>query len=154
LKKTTPLTRREKKIVEHHAAAGYVLLSYYLKDSNDLSAIVARDHHERKDGTGQPRGIRLDDLMVEIVAVSDVYDALISPRPYRPVSYDNRTALEEITGMAERGEIGWDVVKALVAHNRKSKPDFRESSVSGEKRGTPPPGNVHGIVIDDDIHDD
>jgi HD-GYP domain-containing protein (c-di-GMP phosphodiesterase class II) len=154
LRKTAPLTRREKKIVDHHAAAGYVLLSYYLKDSNNLSAIVARDHHERKDGSGQPRGIRLDDLMVEIVAASDVYDALISPRPYRPVSYDNRTALEEITGMAERGEIGWDVVKALVAHNRKSKPDFRDSSVSGEKRGAPPPGNVHGIVIDDDIHDD
>jgi len=81
-------------------------------------------------------------------AVSDVYDALISLRPYRPVSYDNRTALEEITGMAERNEIGWDVVKALIAHNRKDKPHYSEVAISTEKRGTPPGGNVYGVTAE------
>ena len=108
-----------------------------------------RDHHEKKDGSGYPRGIPLEDLMVEIVAVSDIYDALVSSRPYRPISYDNRTALEEITGMAGRNEISWEVVRALVAHNRKAKPHSSECSISTEKRGTPPPGNVYGIIAEE-----
>ena len=86
--------------------------------------------------------------MVEIVIVADVYDALIMPRSYRPQSYDNRTALEEITTMAEKGKIGWEVLKALIALNRKNKPDFRDISVSSEKRGTPPVNNVYGIIED------
>jgi HD-GYP domain-containing protein (c-di-GMP phosphodiesterase class II) len=132
--------------LDNHSAAGYVLLSYYLGDPRSLASLVARDHHERKDGSGYPRGIPLRDLLVEVIAVCDVYDALISPRPYRPASYDNRTALEEITGMAERGEIGWDVVKALVACNRSARPHYSESEVSTEKRGVPPPGNLHGVI--------
>lgn len=146
LRKSTPLTRSEINIMKHHSVAGYVLLSYYLKDTRNIAAIVARDHHERKDCSGYPRGIPLEDRLVEIIAVSDIYDALVSPRPYRPVSYDNRTALEEITRMAEKNEIGWEVVKALVAHNRKAKPHYSESKVSAEKRGTSPPGNLYGMI--------
>lgn len=150
LNKSDPLTQSELMALIHHSAAGYVLLSYYLKDSNNLSTTVAIDHHERRDGSGYPRGIHLRDQMVEIVAVSDVYDALISPRPYRPVAYDNRTAFEEITGMAERKEIGWDVVKAIVAHSRRDKPHYNKCKVSAEKRGMPPPGNVHGLIAKED----
>ncbi len=150
LKKSDPLTRTELSAVVHHSTAGYVLLSYYLQGAQDLLAIVARDHHEKNDGSGYPRGIPLTDRMVEIVAVSDIYDALISPRPYRPTAYDNRTAFEEITGMAERNEIDWDVVKALVAHSRKDKPHYRECTISGAKRGTPPPGNVYGVIADEE----
>jgi HD-GYP domain-containing protein (c-di-GMP phosphodiesterase class II) len=150
LRKTTPLTRTEQGIIEHHSAAGYVLLSYYLRDAGNIASMVARDHHERKNGSGYPRHIMLTDPVVELIAASDVYDALISPRPYRPVSFDNRTALEEITAMAERNEIGWDVVKAFVAHNRKDKPHYSEGTVSTEKRGTPPPDNVHGIIVEDE----
>lgn len=146
LKKCSPLTRRERDILMNHTTAGYVLSCYYLRDTEHSTAIVARDHHERRDGSGHPRGIRLNDLMVEIVAVCDVYDALISPRPYRPVSFDNRTALEEITAMAERNKIGWEVVRALVSHNRKNKPHHGESMVSLEKRGIPPKSNIYGVI--------
>ena len=152
LKKTDPLTQTERNILKQHTAAGYVLLSYYLKDSKSLTGEVARDHHERRDASGYPRAIPLTDPMVEIVTVCDVYDALISPRPYRPISYDNRTALEEITGMAERNEIGWEAVKALVALNRKTKPHYSECIVSHEKRGTSPRGNVYGITAEDESH--
>jgi HD-GYP domain-containing protein (c-di-GMP phosphodiesterase class II) len=122
LKKSDPLTRTEKQVLEHHTLAGYILLKYY--HDSDLSARIARDHHERNNGSGYPGGITLKDRLVEIVVVSDIYDALISPRPYRPISYDNRTAIEEICGKAGRGEIGWDAVKALVACNRKNKPHY------------------------------
>jgi len=150
LKKATPLTKTEKSIIDHHTTAGYVLLSYFYKDYKNLAAIVARDHHERKDGSGVPRGIDLTDRMVEIIVVCDVYDALISPRPYRPVSYDNRSALDEITKLAEMNKIGWDVVKSLVAHNRKKKPKYSETKVASEKRGVPPSLNFHGVVEDAD----
>lgn len=149
LKKETPLTRVERNILDHHTTAGYVLLSYFHKDPENIAAIVARDHHERKDGSGLPRGIRLADRMMEIIVVCDVYDALISPRPYRAASYDNRTALEEITKMAEMNKIGWYVVKSLVAHNRGAKPGASEVKISIEKRGAPPSVNFHGVVEED-----
>ncbi len=147
LQKTAPLTKRDKSILEHHATAGYILLSYYFRDSHNFYAKVARDHHERRNGSGYPRGIKLKDQMIEIVAVSDVYDALISQRPYRPISYDNRSALEEITLMAERKILSWKVVKALVALNRKSKPSLHVCKVSREKRGGPPLENRYGVIL-------
>jgi HD-GYP domain-containing protein (c-di-GMP phosphodiesterase class II) len=146
LQKSSPLTPSELSMLRHHTVAGYVLLSYYFKDAQNFAAIIAMDHHERKDGSGYPRGKSLTDRMVEIVAASDIYDALISERPYRAASYDNRTALEEITGMAERKEIGWDVVRALVAFNRKDRPKFSDCEVSTQKRGVPPQGNSHGLI--------
>jgi len=149
LKKTTPLTRNERHMVEHHTEAGYLLLCHYLQDVGALTARVARDHHERKDGSGYPHGIRIRDLMVEIVVVSDLYDALISPRPYRPVPYDNRAALEVVTAMAEEKKISWKVVQALVAHHRRNRPDYHGCRVSLEKRGVPPPGNQYGVFEDD-----
>ncbi len=150
LKKTDPLTSKERLMLEHHAPAGFVLLIHYLRDSRNIAAIVSRDHHERKDGSGYPMGTLLNDRMVEIVVISDIYDALISPRPYRPISYDNRTALEEITDMAKQGKISWEVVQSLVAYNRKSKPYYRDSKVSLKKRGVPPADNRYGILAPED----
>jgi HD-GYP domain-containing protein (c-di-GMP phosphodiesterase class II) len=149
LKKRVPLTRTERSIIEHHAAAGYVLLCYYSRDNQGLAPTTARDHHERRDGSGYPSSIPLNDPLVEIIAVSDIYDALISSRAYRPVSYDNRTALEEITSMMEQDKIGREVVRALIAHNRKNKPHYSDVSVSFEKRGLPPAGNVYGITVEE-----
>jgi HD-GYP domain-containing protein (c-di-GMP phosphodiesterase class II) len=146
LTKASPLTRDERKNLEHHTLAGYILLCYYSSNIDSIAARVARDHHERNNGSGYPRGIGLNDRMVEIVAVCDIYDALTSRRPYRPVSFDNRSALENITMMAERNEVSWEVVQALVAHNRKGKPHFTECSVSLDKRGVIPPNNVYGIL--------
>ena len=46
---------------------------------------LVRDHHERLDGSGYPRGLSADqiDLDTRILTVCDVYDALISKRVYR-----------------------------------------------------------------------
>jgi HD-GYP domain-containing protein (c-di-GMP phosphodiesterase class II) len=148
LKKTTPLTRTERSCIEHHSAASYVLLSYYYKDSQHLGCRVALDHHERRDGSGYPQGILRGDPRVEIIAASDIYDALIKPRSYRSAAYDNRAALEQMTEMAEQKKIGWDVVKALIAHNRKSNPRYGEVIISAEKRGVLPSYNAYGIVAE------
>ncbi|MEE9543338.1 MAG: HD domain-containing phosphohydrolase [Thermodesulfobacteriota bacterium] len=149
LQKTTPLTKSERVMLEDHTSAGYVLLSYYLQNIDTLATTVARDHHERRDGSGYPRGIRLQDQMIEIIVVCDIYDALSSPRPYRKTCYDNRSALEVLSSMAESDTLSWDVVKALVSHNRGNKPHFTETSISSEKRGTAPEENYYGVIVDD-----
>ena len=149
LRKKDPLTWHELQHLRHHALAGYVLLSYYLKDPDSTAALVARDHHERRDNSGYPRGIAVDDRIVEIVTVCDIYDALISMRPYRSASYDNRTALEILTDMADSGEIDGRIVKTLISHNRRSKPEPGQTVVSGEKRGEPPQGNCYGVLASD-----
>jgi HD-GYP domain-containing protein (c-di-GMP phosphodiesterase class II) len=140
-KKTTPLNLREQALLSHHAAAGYVLLSFYLKDAEHPAATTARDHHERCDGSGYPRQIALQNSVVEIVAVGDVFDALISSRPYRSQSYDLRTALEELSLQARSGAISEDVVNALISYNRENHPCHTACKFSHELRGTPPPGN-------------
>ena len=150
LTKETPLTEAQHAHLRHHALAGYVLLSRYFRDPGILAAEVARDHHERRDGSGYPLGISIDNQMIDIIMVSDVYDALISPRPYRPVSYDNRTALEELTRQAEAGTISETVARILVALNRRAQPHFSQCVVSTERRGTPPSKNVYGLIDTDD----
>jgi HD-GYP domain-containing protein (c-di-GMP phosphodiesterase class II) len=150
LQKTQPLGRKELDILEQHAIIGYVLLSYYNNDVTNISAIVARDHHEKKNGAGYPYGIYLNNLISEIVVVCDIYDALIPIRPYRPVPYDNRTALEVISEMAFKSEVNIDAVKVLVALNRKDKPDYREIILSKQKRGTPPQINNYRKIVEDE----
>lgn len=152
LKKSDALTFSERRNLEHHALAGYTLLQYYFNNTcepDGFASRIARDHHERKNGSGYPLGICFDDLMLEIVVVSDVYDALLSPRPYRPASYENRAALEELCQMAEWGMIDWDVVKVLVACNRKEATDFRTCALSREHRGVPPADNRYGTIADE-----
>jgi HD-GYP domain-containing protein (c-di-GMP phosphodiesterase class II) len=151
LRKQTPLTEKENNHLKHHTMAGYVLLSYYYQDTNKLAPIVARDHHERMDGSGYPRGMNLDNRLVEIIIVSDIFDALISERPYRHISFDNRTTCEEITKMAEKNELHWEVAQCMIALNRKDRPHFTECNISNEKRGTPPPSNNYGITIKRDV---
>lgn len=151
LNKQTPLTSDEYKILRHHTLTGYVLLCYYFRDPVNITARVARDHHERKDGSGYPRGIIIDDTMIELVIISDIFDALVSSRPYRPSSYDKRTALEEITGMAEKGQVSWNVVKALINQNRKKRVSIGDCLVSLEKRGVPPPDNLYGMIADKNL---
>ncbi|HEX7601018.1 MAG TPA: HD domain-containing phosphohydrolase, partial [Polyangiaceae bacterium] len=48
-------------------------------------AEIVRQHHERLDGTGYPRGLLGDQIIVEarIVCVADVFEAMMSHRPYR-----------------------------------------------------------------------
>ncbi len=150
LRKETPLTSAERELLHHHATAGFVLLEYYQGGKNSFDSRVARDHHERRDGSGYPRSIRIRDRLVDVITVCDIYDALISPRPYRLTSFDNRTALEELTDMAEKGKIGWDALKALIASNRRDKPSYKDVQISRERRGTAPERNFYGVTSDEE----
>jgi HD-GYP domain-containing protein (c-di-GMP phosphodiesterase class II) len=85
LKKPGPLDEREYAVVQRHPELGRRLLRELGGFGEGVLRLV-HDHHERLDGTGYPRGLRAEelDLDTRILAVCDVYDALISTRIYRP----------------------------------------------------------------------
>ena len=149
LQKKTPLTRQERQSLEFHAVAGFVLLSYYLGDHRHPAAHVALNHHERCNGSGYPRGLAAVSPLVEMVATCDVYDALISSRPYRKGEYDNRTALEELSNIAEEGALGWYSIQALIGRNRAGRPAPEEVRISRERRGKAPESNCHSVTVDE-----
>ena len=149
LRKKTPLTRNERALLEFHPIAGYVLSSYYLGDHQHPAAWVALNHHERRDGSGYPRGHSESNLLVEMVAACDVYDALISSRPYRDGSFDNRSALEELSSLAETGALNIRCVKTLIGRNRAEHLTPEQVHISNEKRGKPPINNSYGIIEDE-----
>ena len=85
LLKPGPLNREERRRMERHTEAGRDILTGAGGELLELAAEIAWTHHERFDGTGYPRGLERDDIPLEgrIAAVTDVFDALTSDRPYR-----------------------------------------------------------------------
>ena len=83
LRKPGALTDEEFAAIRRHPGDGDELLAD-LGFSTRIRRMV-RGHHERLDGSGYPDGLRGDeiDLETRILAVADVYDALVSPRVYR-----------------------------------------------------------------------
>ena len=77
-------------LMKTHAERGAVIVSEILKDNDDqefsrLAENVAHFHHERWDGKGYPTGISGEAIPLEarIMAIADVYDALVSKRVYK-----------------------------------------------------------------------
>ena len=83
LNKPGALDDGELELMRGHPEAGVALLNP--RSTSALVIAVIRDHHERMDGSGYPRGIRGEQIhqFARIAAVSDVYDAVTSHRPYK-----------------------------------------------------------------------
>lgn len=84
LNKPSSLIEDEYEEIKRHPIVGYNML----KDNHDISSTikaVVYSHHENEDGSGYPRGIKGDKIhkFAKIVHITDVYDALISKRPYK-----------------------------------------------------------------------
>jgi PAS domain S-box-containing protein len=84
LSKPTKLTHTEFSLIKVHAQSGYEIL----KDI-EFPWPIARmvlEHHERMDGSGYPRNLKGEEILIEarILAVADVVEAMASYRPYRP----------------------------------------------------------------------
>lgn len=90
LNKPGSLTAAEFKTMKTHAAVGAKIIQRMEENANvtdflKYAEIIAGTHHEKWDGSGYPLGLRGTDIPLEgrIMAIADVYDALISVRPYK-----------------------------------------------------------------------
>lgn len=86
LMKPGPLEDHEVRTMRRHPLIGHELLSSSHNRFIQTASVIALRHHERYDGSGYPDGLAGDAIPLEarIVAVADVLDALLSPRPYKP----------------------------------------------------------------------
>ncbi|MCF8085055.1 MAG: HD-GYP domain-containing protein, partial [Deltaproteobacteria bacterium] len=96
LSKSGPLKEMEVALIQNHPQAGYDIVKG-IRFPWPLADTILQ-HHERMDGSGYPRGLRGEQILVEagIIAVADVVEAMSFHRPYRaPLGID--AALKEIT---------------------------------------------------------
>lgn len=117
------LTPDEMTVMKTHAMQGWEMLRRAAERMGDQGSQflrygmeIARHHHERWDGTGYPDGLAGPDipLSARLMAVADVYDALISRRPYKE-PMDHATALAHIVA-GSGSHFDPAVVQALLAN--------------------------------------
>jgi len=102
LNKPGLLTKEEYELMKTHAYEGEKIIDNIIAKSGDDNFLLdaklfAGYHHERWDGSGYPRGLKGRDILLQgrVMALADVYDALISDRPYKK-AFSHEKALEII----------------------------------------------------------
>lgn len=84
LNKRGELTKEEMSLMRKHPGMGFRILNE-ARQMGEESRLIVLQHHERYDGSGYPRRLRGDEIHIygKICSVADVFDALVSKRPYR-----------------------------------------------------------------------
>ncbi len=103
LQKPSSLTKEEYEIMKNHAAAGGKIIEENMgrivdKDFVEVARDMAMYHHEKWNGTGYPKGLKGEEipLCARIIAIPDVFDALVSKRQYKEgMSVDDALAIME-----------------------------------------------------------
>jgi len=95
MSKPTKLTDLEFSLIKEHSRVGYEMLKD-VESPWPLAQIIYQ-HHERLNGSGYPRNLKGDEILIEacILAVADVVESMASHRPYRP-ALGIEAAMEEI----------------------------------------------------------
>lgn len=101
LLKQGKLNEYEWDIMQTHTTIGHAILSDSQSRYMKIGAIIALNHHERYDGRGYPNGLKGNEipLIARVVAVADVFDALVSARPYKQ-AWDTDEAIAYIEQQA------------------------------------------------------
>ncbi|MEX1200819.1 MAG: HD domain-containing phosphohydrolase [Methylophaga sp.] len=101
LLKPDRLNPHEWEIMKTHTLIGHEILSGSQSKYMQIGAIIALNHHERFDGKGYPNGLTGTEipLIARLVSVADIYDALVSERPYKK-SWSETEALSYIEAQA------------------------------------------------------
>jgi putative two-component system response regulator len=102
LMKPGPLTKEEYQEMQKHALFGEKIINTIIESTKENAflnhaRILAGSHHEKWDGTGYPRGLSGTNIPLQgrLMAIVDVYDALVSERPYKE-PYTKEEAIEII----------------------------------------------------------
>ncbi|MGN0485266.1 MAG: HD-GYP domain-containing protein [Lachnospiraceae bacterium] len=105
LNKAGKLTDQEFAMMKNHSAFGYDILKEK-KDVTNPILLGVLQHHEKCNGTGYPLGVTAEKihLFPKIISVADIYDALVTERPYKK-AFTPRTAVEMIMSMTEELDI-------------------------------------------------
>lgn len=121
LKKPGPLTPEEWEIMKTHARLGAEAIELAERDADRpvaflaLAKEIAHWHHERWDGKGYPDGLRGVAIPVSarLMALADVFDALVTPRVYKPpMSYEQA---RQIIAQGRESHFDPDLVDAFLA---------------------------------------
>ncbi len=112
LNKPGRLTEDEFDIIKKHSEIGETILKPLSSLKECL--VPVRHHHEKLNGTGYPDQLKDAEITIEtrVLAVSDIFDALYSDRPYRQ-KLDMSTVREILTGDVANGSLDGAVVDAL-----------------------------------------
>lgn len=107
------LTADERTLIEQHPELGFEAIKRSGPDYTWLAELI-RQAHERTNGLGYPNRLKGRQIseMALIIGVSDVFDAMISERPYRPRLFPHE-AIKELL-VAERATFPREMTKALV----------------------------------------
>ena len=102
LNKPAKLTEEEYEIIKTHVSFGETVIDKIISVTSEHSfleqaKIMISTHHERWDGAGYPKGLKGNDIPLQgrMLAIVDVYDALISDRPYKK-AYSHEKAVSII----------------------------------------------------------
>jgi HD-GYP domain-containing protein (c-di-GMP phosphodiesterase class II) len=111
--KSGRLTHEERTLIEQHPELGYQLVRKLGPEWEWLAQIV-RQAHERWNGRGYPNRVKGRDVheMAQIIGAVDVFDALVTPRPYRRRFFPHEAVRELL--VAERSAFPREIMKALV----------------------------------------
>lgn len=114
LKKPGSLEAEELQIVRTHAERGWEICLPLKKNLGEALDII-RYHHEKLDGTGYPHGLQGEEIPItaQIMAVVDIYDSLITDRPYRK-ALAMQKAFEILRNMAADKKINPMLVEEMI----------------------------------------
>ena len=112
LDKPRALDPEEKLKMNRHGFDSYIILRY-IKGFKDI-ATLASLHHETLDGKGYPYNLSKNDIPIEarIIAISDIFQALIQDRPYRS-GLSMHQAYEIMEKMGKEGKLDSNILKLL-----------------------------------------
>lgn len=124
LQKPGKLSPDEMEVMKTHAQIGGDAIDKVVQNISfsylNLGREVAYFHHEKYDGSGYPKGLKGKDipLSARIVALADVYDALVSDRPYRK-RMTHTDAYQIIVEEMGTGHFDPDILEIFIANHEK-----------------------------------
>jgi putative two-component system response regulator len=113
INKRGPLDQEEWKIIKSHPDVGYKICLPLQKNLGSALDVI-RYHHEKLDGSGYPDGLMGEEIstVARIMAVVDIYDALITGRPYRKAMSHGKV-LGILRKEAKEGKLDQEIVRNL-----------------------------------------